>query len=89
MQYAPKFITAKGTGYVVAWRKHGVGYDDMKFSKPKAYKILPAHLHPDNLLPKECRKVEHMWCPFMTPVVIDVAEVTEPPKPIEPPKSGE
>lgn len=57
-----------GKGFNVGWIKHGVDYDDMKFTNPKARKALQWHEFPDNSLPKECRKIKHMWCPFMTPV---------------------
>ncbi|KAJ0171810.1 hypothetical protein K1T71_012573 [Dendrolimus kikuchii] len=58
------------SGYVLTWLKHGVDYDDMKFSKPKAYKIYSPEELPDQMLSKETKKIQKMWCPFMTPVKI-------------------
>ncbi|CAH2234635.1 jg15230 [Pararge aegeria aegeria] len=55
--------------FVTAWVKHGVDYEDMKFSKPKAARrITPAEWKEMQLKP-ELRKIEQMWCPYMTPIL--------------------
>ncbi|KAI8423653.1 hypothetical protein MSG28_012707 [Choristoneura fumiferana] len=51
------------TGFIVAWVKHGVDYEDMKFAKPKARLVKGA-----DPTPPAQRKVEKMWCPYMTPI---------------------
>ncbi|VVC86884.1 unnamed protein product [Leptidea sinapis] len=56
-----------GTGYVVTWVKHGVDYADIKFSKPKANRILEAHELPENQMSPDNRRIEQMWCPYLIP----------------------
>ncbi|KAG6460529.1 hypothetical protein O3G_MSEX012039 [Manduca sexta] len=58
------------TGYQVAWIKNGVNYTDLRFSKPRASKILSPEELPENRMSKEARVVNQMWCPYMTPIKI-------------------
>ncbi|CAK1547793.1 unnamed protein product [Leptosia nina] len=53
------------TGFITTWIQHGVDYVDMKFSKPKAYKVLDPSELPLNKMPPAVRKVEQMWCPYL------------------------
>ncbi|CAF4769046.1 unnamed protein product [Pieris macdunnoughi] len=53
------------SGFITTWVRHGVDYEDMKFSKPKAYRVLDPSELPENKMAPAVRKVEQMWCPYL------------------------
>ncbi|CAH2098291.1 unnamed protein product [Euphydryas editha] len=56
------------SGFVTTWVRHGVDYEDLKFSKPRATKVYQYDELPENKLTPQTRKIEQMWCKYMTPV---------------------
>ncbi|OWR52496.1 hypothetical protein KGM_202376 [Danaus plexippus plexippus] len=53
------------SAFTTVWMPHGVDYVDFKFSKPRAYKIIPGT---GNTQTNRQINIQQMWCPYMTPV---------------------
>ncbi|KPJ09930.1 hypothetical protein RR48_02908 [Papilio machaon] len=51
------------SGFGVKWVKQGVSRDDLKFLKPKAFKIRKQVAEDPKTI--ERRKIEQMWCPYL------------------------
>ncbi|XP_075986230.1 uncharacterized protein LOC142983216 [Anticarsia gemmatalis] len=63
------------SNFVTGWIKNGISHDDKRFLKPKAWQRGLIREEPESA--KRRKKIEEMWCRFMTPYKLTVYDTSD------------